>query len=122
MLSATGTGQPSALLGIASWSVDMSQDPIEVTEFGDSNKTYVPGIRDITGSFDGFWNDAESKLFGAAASANGGFGYFYPDATNAPSKYLYGPLWISATIETGVNDAVTITGDFFANGAWGIAL
>ena len=122
LLSATGSGNPTAVLGISSWSVDLTQDPIEVTEFGDTNKTYVPGIKDVKGSFSGFWNDAETKIFGAANSADGGFVYLYMDFTNAPTKYLYGPTWLSASIENDVNDAVKISGDFFANGAWGFSV
>lgn len=122
LLSATGTGVPTILLGVKTWSLDLSQDTIETTEFGDTNKTYVVGLRDVSGSFDGFWNDAETKLFAAAASADGGFMYLYPDASVSPTKYAYGPAWISASIDTDVGDAVNISADFSANGAWGVAL
>lgn len=121
LLSATGSGTATALLGISKWSLDLSQDTIETTEFGDTNKTYVPALRDLSGSMEGFWNDAETKLFSGAQSDTGTFVYLYPDFTNAPTKYAYGPAWLSVSMETDVGDAVKISADFAANGAWGIA-
>ncbi len=120
LLASTGTGVPTQLLGVSTWSLDMSQDTIETTEFGDTNKTYVVGLKDISGSFDGFWNDAETKLFAAAQSADGTFMYLYPDITVSPTKYAYGPAWISPTMDNDVGDAVKISADFSANGAWGV--
>lgn len=122
LLASTGTGQPTAVLGISKWSLDMSQDNIEVTEFGDTNKTYVNGLRDVKGAFEGFWNDAETKLFGAAQSADGTFIYLYPDMTNAPTKYAYGPAWLSVKMDTDVGDSVKVSADFAAQGAWGFAI
>ena len=122
LVSATGTGTPTAVLGVSKWSLDLSQDTIETTEFGDTNKTYVPALRDVTGSFEGFWNDAETKLFSGAQSADGTFLYLYPDFTNAPTKYAYGPAWLSVQMETDVGDAVKMSVDYAANGAWGFAL
>ena len=121
LLASTGTGQPTALLGVTKWSLDLSQDTIETTEFGDTNKTYVVGLRDLSGSFEGFWNDAETKLFAAAQSSDGSFMYLYPDITVSPTKYAYGPAWISVSMETDVGDAVKTSADFAANGAWGVA-
>lgn len=122
LLAATGAGTPTAVLGISKWSLDLSQDTIETTEFGDTNKTYVPALRDVTGSFEGFWNDAESKLFAGAQSDTGTQIYLYPDITNAPTKYAYGPAWISTSMETDVGDAVKQSVEFSANGAWGFSL
>lgn len=121
LLASTGTGVPSAVLHLNGWSLDLSRDTVDTTSFGDVNKTYVVGLKDVTGSFDGFWDDAEQKLFAGADSANGVFMYLYP-ATSAPTKYAYGPAWLDMSVETGVADAVTISGNFSANGAWGITL
>jgi hypothetical protein len=122
LISTTAAGAASALLSQTEWSLDMPTDRVETTAFGDSNKTYVQGLRDISGSFSGFWNDAESKLFTAAQSSDGIRMYLYPDLTNAPSKYAYGPAWLDASVTTGVAAAVATSGTFAANGAWGINL
>jgi hypothetical protein len=122
LISTTAAGAASALLSQTEWSLDMPTDRVETTAFGDSNKTYVQGLRDISGSFSGFWNDAESKLFTAAQSSDGIRMYLYPDLTNAPSKYAYGPAWLDASVTTGVAAAAATSGTFAANGAWGILL
>jgi len=96
----------------------MNTDEVDVTSFGDANKTYVQGLRDIRGSFEGFWDDTETKIFSGAESADGVRLYLYMSST-AATRYFYGPAWVNFSIETGVGDAVKVTGNFMANGAWG---
>jgi hypothetical protein len=116
-LSTTGTGAATTVLNLTDWSLDMATDTVEVTSFGDTNKTYVQGLPDISGQFSGFWNDAEDKLFQASASADGCKIYLYP-SSDAPSKYFYGPAWLSVNITNSVSDATKITASFVANGTW----
>ena len=116
-ISTTGAGAASLVLSLTDWSLDMATDTVEVTSFGDVNKTYVQGLPDINGSFSGFWNDAEDKLFTAAASSDGCRIYLYPSA-DAAAKYFYGPAWLSVSVNTAVGDAVKVTGNFLANGTW----
>jgi hypothetical protein len=116
-ISTTGAGAASLVLSLTDWSLDMATDTVEVTSFGDVNKTYVQGLPDINGSFSGFWNDAEDKLFTAAASSDGCRIYLYPSA-DAAAKYFYGPAWLSVSVSTAVGDAVKVTGNFLANGTW----
>jgi hypothetical protein len=117
-LSTTGTGTASNVIKLTKWSLDQSTDKIEVTAFGDTNKTYVQGLKDIKGTITGFFDDAEAKPFTAADSADGCKLYLYPSA-DAPTKYWYGPAWLDVSIDTGVSDAVALSGSFAANGAWG---
>ena len=120
-ISTTGTGTASNVVSQTAWTLDLSTDLVETTSFGDTNKTYVQGLRNIQGTLSGFWNDLESKLFTGSTSSDGVKIYLYP-ASTAPSKYVYGPAWISVTMETGVADAAQVNASFSANGAWGIQL
>lgn len=120
-MSTTGGGTASAVISLTNWSLDMTQDRLETTSFGDTNKVYVVGLRDVTGSFEGHWDDAETKLFSGAQSTDGVKLYLYP-SSDALSKYAYGPAWVDVSIATDVGDRVTITGNFAANGAWGFNL
>lgn len=117
-LSTSGSGNATSVLKLTTWSLDQSTDKIEVTAFGDTNKTYVQGLKDVKGSFSGFWDDTETKPFTAADSTDGCKMYLYPSG-DAPTKYWYGPAWLDVSIETGVAAAVSISGNFAANGAWG---
>ena len=117
-MSTSGSGNAASVAQLSSWSLDMSTDVIDVTAFGDANKTYVIGLKDIKGQFSGFWNDATDDLFTAADSSDGVKMYLYP-SSDAISKYWYGPAWLNASVDTGVDGAVKISANFMANGSWG---
>jgi hypothetical protein len=116
-LSTTGSGNASQVIKLTEWSANMATDRVEVTAFGDTNKTYVQGLKDLQGAFSGFWDDTETKVFGAADSADGCKLYLYP-SSDAPTKYWYGTAWLDASIDTGVSAAVAISGTFVAASSW----
>lgn len=120
-LSSTGSGVATPVVSLTSWSIDRSADKLDVTSFGDTNKVQVLGLPDVSGSFEGFWDDTQTQIFAGASSGDGVNMYLYPSSL-APTKYAYGPAWLDASIETGVNDAVTISGSFSARGSWGFNL
>jgi hypothetical protein len=117
-MSTSGTGTASQVISLNAWSLDMSTDIQETTSFGDANKTYVQGLKDLKGRFSGFWDNSETKLFTGADSADGVKLYLYP-STDIPGSYFYGPAWVNMSIDVGVGDAVKITANFVANGSWG---
>jgi len=116
--STTGSGTAVAPLSLSKWSLNMSTDKVDVTCFGDLNKTYVQGLRDIKGTISGFWDSAEDPLFDGSESTDGVKLYLYP-ASTAPTVYFYGPAWLDASIDVGANGAISLSGNFVANGAWG---
>lgn len=116
-MSTTGTGAAIPVASLSSWSIDLSTDKEETTSFGDPNKTYVQGLADISGDFEGFWDDSDSTVFTGAGSTDGVKLYLYP-STNAATKYWYGPAWVDYSIEAPVDGPVSLSGSFVANGAW----
>jgi len=118
-LSTSGTGNATSFANLNSWSLDLSTDATEVTAFGDANKTYVQGLKNVSGQFSGFYDDsASANLFTAADSADGVKVYIYP-SSDAITKYAYGPAWVSCSINGGVGAAVQVSGSIVANGSWG---
>ena len=113
--SASGT---ATVICLSKWSLDMATEKIETTSFCDSNRTYVASMKDLTGTLSGFWDAADDKLFLAADSVDGCKLYLYP-TKNVPTKYWYGPAWLDASIEVDIAGAITIEGNFNANGSWG---
>ena len=103
---------------IESWKLSMKKDKVDVTCFGDPNKVQVIGLGDFNGSYTGFWDDADTVPFTAQASSTFSNMILYVDYTNSVTKYAYGPAWIDMSIDTSVKDAVKISGDFVAAGAW----
>jgi hypothetical protein len=120
-LSSSGTGTATNTLSLNQWTLNRTTDKIETTSFGNTNKTYVSGLPDLQGTFAGFWNDAETKPFAGSTSSDGVIVYLYPSA-DCPTKYAWGPAWLDVSIDTSVGGAVTISGNFAANGSWGVAL
>lgn len=120
-MSVSGSTVATNVVSLSSWSLDMSADKLDVTSFGDTVKVQVLGLPDLNGSFEGFWDDSQTQIFTGAQSTDGVLMYLYP-SSDAPTKYAYGPAWIDASIATGVNDAVTVTGNFSAKGSWGFFL
>lgn len=111
----------TAVVGLADWTVDMSNEQIEVTAFGDTNKTYVQGFPDLKGTFSGFWDDTEDAVWTATQGVVPVYLSIYPSLT-ASSKYLYGPAWLSASLSAGAKDAVKTSGTFTASESWTIAI
>jgi hypothetical protein len=116
-LSTTGSGNAINVIKMNTWTINKTTDKIEVTSFGDTNKTYVQGLPDIQGTIQGFWNDQETKPFAAAASSDGCKLYLYPSSSKTGS-YHYGPAWLDMSMDVSVSGAVTISGSFAANGSW----
>ena len=117
-MSTTAAGTAARAGSLSGWTLDLTTDKADVTSFGDSNKTYVQGLKDIKGTLSGFWDSAEDPLFDGSESSDGVKLYLYQSAdyTNA---YFYGPAWLDASIDVKVNGAITISGNFVAAGAWG---
>lgn len=117
-VSPTGTGTAVPAISLNSWSLDKTTDTVEVTAFGDLNKTYVQGLPDVKGSIGGFWDSVDDALFDATESTDGCKLYLYP-STTYPSAYHYGPAWLSASIAVSATGAISTTASFVANGSWG---
>lgn len=69
--------------------------------------------------FSGFYDETDTTVKTAAASADGSKAYLYV-STDASTKYLYGPCWVDFSMEVAVDGAVTISGTLAANGSWGL--
>jgi hypothetical protein len=117
-MSTTGAGAATSTVSVASWSGDFSTDKVEVTAFGDANKTYVQGLKDVKGTITGFLDDAGLAIFTAADSTDGVRLYLYMSSA-APTVYWYGPAWLDASVVVPVAGAATFSGNFVANGSWG---
>ncbi len=117
LMSTSSTAVPAVVV-LSEWTLNMSTDQFEVTSFGDSNKTYVQGLKDLSGTISGFWESTSDALFLAADSSTGSLMYLYPDATNHAVDYWYGLANVSASITVTVGGANTISGTFSARGSW----
>ena len=116
--STSGSGTAAQMVSLSKWSLTLATDKVDVTAFGDPNKTYVQGLRDVKGTISGFYDNSDDSLFDGSDSLDGVKLYLYP-TTDYANCYFYGPAWMDASIDVGVSSAVSITANFVANGAWG---
>lgn len=120
-VSTSGTSAAIAVGGIRGFTLDGSTDTVDVTEFGASNRSYVIGFPNFTGTLDGFWASDDATIRTASLSADGTNIYLYP-STSAPTRYIGGPAFLNYSIRTAVDQAVAITANFSARGNWVNAL
>ena len=112
-VSAAGTGSAEPVAYLNSWSLNLSVDNAEVTAFGDTNKTYVAGLPDASGSYAGFYDTDSAQLYNAATGGEARKFYLYPDRTDT-TEYFFGTGLFDMNIETPVGGGVTVSGDFSA--------
>lgn len=121
-ISTSGTGSAVNAANLSEWTLNMATDRVEVTAFGDANKTYVQGLKDVTGTMKGFFDDSTTNsLYSGATSSDGVKMYLYV-SSNATGRYFYGPAWMDLSVSNPVNGASTVSLTFAANGSWGAVL
>ncbi len=103
------------------WSVQLNRDYVDGTVFGDTNKTYLAGLRNFQGNYAGFLNTAGDDMLDASAQDEQLI-YLYADDGASPILVAHGSGFIDANVSCANTDGVRITGEFRAQGAWTIDL
>jgi hypothetical protein len=113
-IASGGSAEPIAFLN--KWTIDFSTDKADVTAFGDTNKVYVSGLPDASGSFGGWYDDATAQLYTASQDGVSRKFYLYP--SNATTgQYWYGTALFDFSVSSGVGDAVAVSGNWNAAAA-----
>jgi hypothetical protein len=99
------------------WTLNLRRDRVDATVFGDTNKTSLVGLRDISGSFEGLL-DVSGDLLLTATTEEEKDVYLYADDGATPILVGSGKAFIDAVINASNADAVKISGDLFAQGPW----
>lgn len=97
--------------------ISMVADKIDVTCFNDENKVFVPGMRDLSGSLGGFFNSQDLSIIEATDDDVPVTLVLIPNRNEA-SVLFEGLAWIDADIDTDVNGAPKLTGNYMAAGSW----
>jgi hypothetical protein len=115
----TGTGTPPAVViaSINGWKASFKNDYEDVTCFQDTNKVYVPGLPDVSGSLAGFWNSDDVTLFEATKSPTPGMLELTPNSTEPLFKWS-GLAYLDVDIDCTVKGAPKLSGTFKAAGPW----
>jgi len=111
---------PVLLIAINAWKLSLKTGKIKVTCFGDTNEVYVPGMKDVSGTFGGFWDSTNVVLFTAVDATTPGKLELAPNSTEPTFKWS-GLAYLDADIDCKVDGAPTVSGTFMAAGAWVMA-
>lgn len=111
LASDSATAEPVAFL--SAWSVKFETEKVDVTAFGDTNKTYLSGLPDAQGDFSGFYDDATVQLYTAASDGAARKFYLYPD-NSSTSKYWFGTAIFDFNVDGDVAGAVKVAGGWAA--------
>ena len=111
--SDTALAEPIAFLD--KWAIEFTVDKVDVTTLGDSNKVYVSGLPDASGSYGGFYDTSTAQLYTASQDGIARKFYLYPDTSDG--DYFYGTALFDFGVSGGVADGVSITGSWNAASA-----
>jgi hypothetical protein len=116
------TGAPSpptplTVISINGWKLSLKTDYEDVTCFLDTNKVYVPGLRDASATLTGFWNSSNYVFVTATASTVPGYLELTPN-TNEGSFKFGGLAYMDADIDASVKGAPKISASAKPAGPW----
>jgi hypothetical protein len=116
---------PVEIISLNGWKASFKTNKEDVTCFGDINKVYVPGMKDVSGTLAGFWNsatDASPVLFKAADATTPGMLKLVPNnSTGELANFWSGLAYLDADIDCTAAGAPKISGEFMAAGPWTMA-
>jgi hypothetical protein len=115
----TGAGG-ATLVVIASlntWKLSAKTDYEDVTCFGDANKKYVPGMKDMSGSLGGFWDSDDPTVFEATDAPTPGMLDLAPNSTE-PTFIWSGLAYLDADIDASAKGAPKLTSTWKAADTW----
>lgn len=101
------------------WTLSLGRDYVDATTFGDTNRTYLVGLRDVSGTFSGLMDVSGDILVNATASDIVQL-YLYADDGASPILIGSGPALVDGQINASNADAIRMSGNFRAAGNWSI--
>ena len=102
------------------WTLNLNRDYVDGTVFGDINKTYLVGLKDISGTYAGFMDNAGDFLVNATDSDEVAT-YLYSDDRDSEERLIGSGLGLhDSSINCSNSDAVRVSGNFRAAGPWAI--
>ena len=100
------------------WALNLNRDYVDATVFGDTNKSYLTGLKDVSGTYAGIL-DVSGDLLLNASDEDTVQTYLYADDRDSFEVLIAsGPGLFDAAITASNTDAVRITGNFRAAGNW----
>lgn len=100
------------------WTLSLGRDYVDATVFGDTNKTYLVGLKDVQGTYAGLLDVSGDLLVNTSNSDTIQIYLYADDRQGFEILVAYGPGLLDASINASNTDAVKTTGNFRASGSW----
>lgn len=110
---ANSTAAAEPLPFVAQYNISWKSPKINVTAMGDNNQVYVAGIKDASGSWSGYYDDASGQSYAAATDGLPRKFYLYPN-TNNLAQYFFGQVLSDMSIDASQDGAVNMSADWAA--------
>lgn len=110
---ADSTAVATPLPFVAKYNISWKTTKIKVTAMGEANNVYVAGIKDASGSWSGFYDDATAQSYTAASDGLPRKFYLYP-TTNNTAQYFWGQVLVDMSIDADVDGAISMAADWAA--------
>lgn len=104
----------------SSVTLNLGRDYVDATTFGDTNKVWLTGLRDISGTWEGLMDISGDLLVNASAEDEKQLYLYADDRAGFEVLMAHGPAFIDAAITMSVSDAVKSNGNFRASGSWSL--
>lgn len=114
------TPEGTKVLNRTEWTLNLNRDYVDATTFGNTNKVYLVGLKDISGTYAGLLDISGDALVNATDSGEMEI-YLYADdgsTGNDPMLVAYGLGFLDASMTASNTDAVKVTGNFRAAANW----
>lgn len=104
---------------IREWTATVEQNLPETTAFGDSWREYTPGLRGVTGSFQGWTDGADATQTTLRSMIIGGSAATSLRLYDGTAKYLSGSAFVASWEPAqSVDGVATVSFNFTGTGAW----
>lgn len=100
------------------WTLNLGRDYVDATTFGDTNKTYLTGLKDIQGTYAGLLDVSGDLLVNTSNSDTIQIYLYADDRSGFEILVAYGPGLLDAAINASNTDAIKTSGNFRASGNW----
>lgn len=115
-----GAGTPLAVnCSFNTWTISFGRELVDVSTFCDANRVQIPGLKNVEGSFDGFFVKEDIPLLWTLSDSSTSSIIRITPTSLEPGVYFEGPAWVSlSSVGGSVTGAVTLSVSFSADGDW----
>lgn len=119
LMDPTGGSTFAVVADMDSWTLDMDRDTVDVTAFGDTNKQFVLGLPNYSGTYTAKYNaPTAGVIFDAIMGSVAVHLKLVPDLVAIATNFFSGLAYLSGGINVDAKGAVTTGGKFVAAGNW----